>query len=71
MSAEVAHIGWLGFLIFGIVEGSMFFVILATVLGKPMRPRLKLTILGTLATLVGAFVAVFAAGAALLSLFVP
>ena len=33
MSAGVGHLGWLGFIIFGIVEGSLFFTILAAIFG--------------------------------------
>jgi hypothetical protein len=55
MSAEVAHLGWLGYVILAIVMGSLFFIILAAILGRPRKPKVTLLLIGTI---VGLFVAV-------------
>lgn len=55
--SEVAHLGWLGYVILAIVMGSLFFIIVAAVIGNPRKP--KVTIL-FIATVIGLFVAVAA-----------
>lgn len=57
MSAEVGHIDWLGFIIFAIVMGSLFSIVLAAALGKPRKPKVTLTVIGTLLALLAIVVA--------------
>lgn len=51
MVHQVAHIGWLGWIIFAIVIGSLLGVVLAATLGRPWKPKIVLTFVGTLAAL--------------------
>ncbi|MFQ6040651.1 MAG: hypothetical protein ACE5PV_07325 [Candidatus Poribacteria bacterium] len=51
MTEQVAHIGWLGWIVFAIVVGSVFFVILAAIFGKPRKPKVTLVFIGTLCAL--------------------
>jgi hypothetical protein len=57
--AEVAHLGWLGYVILAIVMGSLFFIILAAVLSPGSNPRSgrKVSLL-FITTVIGLFVAV-------------
>jgi hypothetical protein len=57
MNTEVAHIGWLGYVILTIVMSSLFFIILAAILGRPRKPKVTLLVVGTI---IGLFVAVVA-----------
>lgn len=57
MTEQVAHIGWLGWIVFTIVVGSMFFVVLAAILGRPRKPKVTLLVIGTLFALLVAIVA--------------
>lgn len=71
MSTEVSHLSWLGFVPFTIVMGSLLFIILSAVLGKPRRSNVPLVLVGSLVSLFAVFVAMFWIGGGLLSLFVP
>ena len=51
MIHQVAHLGWLGWIIFAIVVGSLFAIVLAATFGRPWKPRVTLTFVGTLAVL--------------------
>ncbi len=51
MTVETGHANWLGFLIFGIVAGSILLIIAAAVLGKPRKPKVTLIVVGMLVTL--------------------
>lgn len=53
------HIGWLGFIVFGIVEGSLLLTILAAVLGRPRNPgpgKTPLVFVGSLVVLLATVV---------------
>ena len=71
MITQVGHIGWLGWIVFAIVVGSLFFTILAAMLGRPWKPRVTLLFLGTMFTLAIAFVLAFWLGGRIFSAFVP
>jgi hypothetical protein len=51
MDAEAGHIGWLGFIIFAIVVGSLGCIVLAALCGRPWKPRVTLLVMVTLGTL--------------------
>ncbi len=59
MTEQLAHIGWLGWIVFAIVMGSMGFVVLAAVAGGNPKPRPKVTLvfLGSLVTLLAVVLA--------------
>ncbi len=57
MHGEALNIGWLGLIVFAIVIGSVFLIILASILGKPREPQITLVFIGMLFTLAVTFVA--------------
>ena len=57
MVEQLAHIGWLGWIVFAIVMGSMGCVVLAAILGKPRKPKVTLVFLGSLVTLLAVVLA--------------
>ncbi len=69
MHGETLNIAWLGFVVVGIVFGSLFLIILASILGKPWKPKVTLTFIGMLVTLTVAFIAFFWLFGAVLSIF--
>lgn len=71
MINQVGHIGWLGWIVFAIVVGSLFLTILAAVLGRPWKPKVALLVLGTMFTLAIAFVLAFWLGGLIFSAFIP
>ncbi len=71
MMDQVGHIGWLGWITFAIVVGSLFLTILAAILGRPWRPKVTLLILTTMATLAIAFVLTFWLGGLVFSALIP
>ncbi len=71
MINQVGHIGWLGWITFAIVVGSLFCMILAVILGRPRKPKVILLVLGTMATLALAFVLAFWFGGLIFSAFIP
>jgi hypothetical protein len=71
MINQAGHIGWLGWITFTIVVGSLFFVILAAILGRPWKPKVTLLVLVSVFTLALAFVLAFGLGGLVFSAFVP
>ncbi len=71
MISQVGHIGWLGWIVFAIVIGSLFLTILAAVLGRPWKPRVTLLVVVTMFTLAITFVLAFWLGGLIFSAFVP
>ncbi len=71
MISQVGHIGWLGWIVFAIVVGSLFLTILAAVLGRPWKPRVTLLVVVTMFTLAIVFVLAFWLGGFIFSAFVP
>lgn len=71
MINQVGHIGWLGWIVFAIVIGSLFLTILAAILVRPWKPKATLLVLGTMFTLAIAFVLTFWLGGLIFSAFVP
>ena len=71
MISQVGHIGWLGWITFTIVVGSLFLTILAAILGRPSKPKVTLLVLVSMATLAIAFVLAFWFGGLVFSAFVP
>lgn len=71
MSAEVPHIGWLGYVVVTIVLGSLSLIILAAIIGKPWKPKVTAVFIGTILLIFGAFIAVAWLGGLFLSIFVP
>jgi hypothetical protein len=71
MMNQVGHIGWLGWIVFAIVAGSLCLTILAAVLIRPWRPKTALLVLGIMFTLALAFVLAFWFGGLVFSVFVP
>ena len=71
MINQVGHIGWLGWIVFAIVVGSLSLTILAAVLIKPRKLKIILLVLGTMFTLVIAFALAFWLGGLVFSAFVP
>ena len=71
MEAEVSHIGWLGFVVFTIVVGSLSFIILSAILGKPWKPRVTLVFIGSILLLFAGVVAILWIGGGILGIFVP
>lgn len=69
MHGETLNIAWLGFIVVGIVFGSLFLIILATILGKPWKPKVTLVFIGMIVTLAVVFVAFFWLFGAFLSIF--
>ena len=71
MINQVGHIGWLGWIVFTIVVGSLFFTILAAMLGRPWKPKVTLLVLATVSALAIAFVLTFWLAGFIFSAFVP
>ncbi len=71
MDVEAVNLGWLGYIVLGLGLGSLFLIMLGSILGKPWKPRVTLVFIGmilTLATitvaftwLIGAFLSIFVA----------
>ena len=57
MQGEALNIGWLGFVIFAIVIGSLFLIILSSILGRPWKPKVTLVFIGLMFTLIAGFIA--------------
>ena len=70
MDAEAVNIDWLGFIVFTLVIGSLCLIILASILGKPWRPKVTLLFIGMILTLAVTFVAFTWLFGAFLSIFV-
>ena len=71
MMSQIGHIGWLGWIVFAIVVGSLFFTILAAILVRPWKPKVTLLVVVTMFTLAIAFVLAFWLGGNIFSAFVP
>lgn len=71
MGAEVGHIDWLGYIAFAIVLGSLFLVILASILIKPRKPKAMLMVIGPVCLMAAIFIALVWVGASLFGIFVP
>ncbi len=71
MINQVGHIGWLGWIVFAVVVGSLLLTILAAVFARPWKPKLALLVLGTMLTLAIAFVLAFWFGGLVFSAFIP
>jgi phosphotransferase system glucose/maltose/N-acetylglucosamine-specific IIC component len=71
MINQVGHIGWLGWIVFATVVGSLLLTVLAAVLAKPWKPKVALLVLGTMFTVAIAFVLTFWVGGRIFSAFVP
>ena len=71
MHGEALNIGWLGFIVFGIVIGSLFLILLSSVLGKPWKPKVTVVFVGMIFTLAIVFVAFTWLFGGFLSIFVP
>ena len=71
MMSQIGHIGWLGWIVFAIVVGSLFFTILAAILVRPWKPKVTLLVVVTMFTLAIAFVLAFWLGGLIFSAFVP
>jgi hypothetical protein len=71
MMNQVGHIGWLGWITFAIVVGSLSLTILAAILGKPRKPKVTLLVLASMFTVAIAFVLAFWLGGLIFSAFVP
>jgi len=71
MINQVGHIGWLGWIVFAIVAGSLILTILAAVLVRPWKPKVTLLVVVTMFTLAIAFVLAFWLGGNIFSAFVP
>ena len=56
MTEPIAHIEWLGWIVFTIVVGSVGFVMLAAILGRPWKPRVTLLVIATLLALTATLV---------------
>ncbi len=57
MQGEALNTDWLGFVVFAIVIGSLFLIILASILGRPWKPKVTLVFIGLMFTLAVSFVA--------------
>ncbi len=71
MINQVGHIGWLGWITFAIIVGSLFFMIMAAILGRPWKPKVTLLVLVSMFVLAIAFVLAFWLGGLVFSAFVP
>ncbi len=71
MIHQVAHMGWLGWIVFAIVIGSLLGVVLAATLGRPWKPTIVLTFVGTLAVLTVVVVVGMWLGGFAFSVFIP
>lgn len=68
---DVANPAWLGFIVLFIVGGSLFIILLASVLVRPRRSKTTVVFIGMILTLyVGVVGSLFIAGK-LLALFIP
>jgi hypothetical protein len=45
MIEQVAYPEWLGWIVFALLVGSLFLVVLATLLGKDRKPKVALTVI--------------------------
>ncbi len=57
MQGEALNIDWLGFIVFAIVIGSLFLIILSAILGRPWKPKVTLVFIGLIFTMAASFVA--------------
>ncbi len=71
MGAEVGHIDWLGLIAFTIVLGSLFLIILASILVKPRKPKVMVMIIGPVFLMAAAYIALVWVGGNLFGIFVP
>ncbi len=71
MATEMHHISTLGLVPFTIVMGSLLFIVLSAVLGKPRRSKVPLILVGSLGGLLAVFILMFWVGGGILALFVP
>lgn len=71
MEAEVSHLGWLGFIPFTIVIGSLFFIILSSILVKPWKPRVTGVFIGSVLILFVLFILGFWLGGKIFGIFIP
>ncbi len=71
MGTEVGHIDWLGYIAFAIVLGSLFLIILASILVKPRKPKLMVMVIGPVILMAALFIALVWVGASLFGIFVP
>ena len=56
MTEPIAHIEWLGWIVFTIVVGSVGLVMLAAILGRPWKPRVTLMVITALLALTATLV---------------
>ncbi len=71
MINQFGHAGWLGWIVFAIVAGSLILTILAAVLVRPWKPKATLLVVMTMFTLAIAFVLAFWLGGFVFSAFIP
>ncbi len=67
----VAHWGGLGWIVFTIVIGSLFIVIVASLIGRKKYPRVTNVFLGAIGVMAVVFLAIFWIGPQILGLFIP
>lgn len=71
MDPKVSHLGWLGFIPFTIVVGSLFLIILSSILVKPWKPRVAGVFIGTVLILFVLFILGLWLGGRIFELLVP
>ena len=65
------HMTGLGWIPFTIVLGSLFIVVIASLLGRKKAPRVTNVFLGTIGVMAVVFLGIFWIGPQILGLFIP
>ncbi len=67
----VAHWGGLGWIVFTIVIGSLFIVVVASLIGRKKYPKVTSVFLGAIGVMAVVFLGIFWIGPQILGLFMP
>jgi hypothetical protein len=67
----VAHWGGLGWIVFTIVVGSLFIVVVASLIGRKKYPQVTGVFLGAIGVMAVVFLGIFWIGPQILGLFIP
>lgn len=68
---EVAHWDGLGWIVFTIVIGALFFVVVASIIGRKKYPNVTTVFLGAIVVMAVVFLGIFWIGPQILGLFIP
>ncbi|MDO8716470.1 MAG: hypothetical protein Q7J73_06650 [Dehalococcoidales bacterium] len=71
MNSEVVGPMWVGFIPFTIIVGSLSLAVIASILIRPAVPRVTLVFVGTIFSILTAFIAATWAGGVFFSFVIP